>query len=74
MATGSFASGDLVEISFRHHLNLTAGAYLLSFGCVGIEGDDIEVYDRRHDHLDFEVISDRDAMGVVDLNSAISLT
>ncbi|MEM7194121.1 MAG: ABC transporter ATP-binding protein [Pseudomonadota bacterium] len=71
--TKPFARGEIAEIAFRQSMYLTAGNYLLSLGCVSHVNDQIEVHDRRHDYLSFDVVSDRAALGLVDLQPQISI-
>lgn len=71
--TGSFDEGDVVLCRFKHRIFLNAGGYLLSFGCAGYEDGDYVVYERRYDHFTFDVISDRQGVGIFDLNSEISI-
>ncbi len=69
--TGSFKDGDYIEIVFSHSMILSSGSYLLSFGCAGIESGEYVIYERRYDHMTFEVISSRANVGFVDLKSTI---
>jgi len=71
--TGDFLPGETVTINFTQDMILNPGNYLLSFGCVSLSGDEVEIYDRRHDYLSFQMISDRVAMGVVDLGSEVQV-
>ena len=73
MKTGSFAAGQTVTVDFEQIVNITAGAYLLSFGCVSLQSGDLEIYDRRHDYISFQVITEKATVGIVDLGSKISI-
>ena len=70
----SVRAGETVEVIFNQNMLLTAGSYLLSVGCVSLVDDTIEVHDRRHDFLSFDVVSERLVLGHVDLQSQISIT
>lgn len=71
--TGSFDAGDRVRIDFTQRIPLNAGDYLLSFGCVDLSLGELTIYDRRHDYIAFQVISDRAVVGIVDLGSSIAM-
>ncbi len=71
--TGTFEAGAQVTIEFDQEINLNAGSYLLSLGCVDIHPDGLKIYDRRHDFLAFQVITDKAMVGLVDLGSKISI-
>ncbi len=72
--SGEFSAGEEVEIHFNQRVNLNAGDYLLSFGCVSLAGGELEIFDRRHDYISFQIISDKATVGIVDLGSKISIT
>jgi teichoic acid transport system ATP-binding protein len=74
METGTFEPGQSVTITFDQAINLNAGSYLLSLGCVDIHPDGLKIYDRRHDFLAFQVITDKAIVGIVDLGSRISIS
>ena len=71
--TGTFAADEIVTIEFSQNINLNAGSFLLSLGCVALGGDKLEIYDRRHDFISFQIISDKAAVGIIDLNSEVRI-
>ena len=71
--TGKFQPQDEVNINFTQSLPLNAGNYLLSIGCVGLGGGDIEVYDRRHDFIAFQMITPQAAVGITVLDTKIEI-
>ena len=71
--TGEFNENDQVLISFRQNMLLSAGSYLISFGCAGYEDGEYVIYDRRYDYMVFEVFSERANVGFLDLESKITL-
>ncbi len=71
--TGSFEADETVTIEFSQNINLNAGNYLLSLGCVALGGDKLEIYDRRHDFISFQIISDKAVVGIIDLNSKVRI-
>ncbi len=71
--TGTFDKNDKIEVSFRQKMNLRAGAYALSLGCVTFNKDGIEVHNRLYDVILFEIISSEDMGGFFDLDSEITI-
>lgn len=71
--TGTVHEGEFILSKFTHMMNLNPGEYLLSFGCAGHEDGKYVVYERRYDHLKFNVVSDQMRVGIFDLNSEISI-
>lgn len=71
--TGSFDSGDIIEIVFAHRMILSSGSYLLSFGCAGTESGKYVIYERRYDYMTYDVISSRANVGFVDLKTTIAI-
>jgi len=71
--TGEFSAGEVVKVDFNQTINLNAGDYLLSFGCVSLAGGELEIFDRRHDYISFQVISEKASVGIVDLGSTIEI-
>ena len=72
--TGRFSKGQVATIDFEQAVTLAAGSYLLSFGCVSLASGELEIYDRRHDYISFQVISEQPTVGIVDLGSKISIS
>lgn len=66
-------AGDVKKISFRQHMNLQGGEYLLSLGCTGFEEDMFTVYHRLYDVLNLTVVSDKDTVGYFDSESVVSV-
>jgi teichoic acid transport system ATP-binding protein len=71
--TGKFKANDQVLVSFRQNMILSAGSYLISFGCAGYENGEYVIYERRYDYMVFEVLSDRANVGFLDLESKITM-
>ena len=57
-------SGDLVSIVFTMSLNLGAGKYLVSVGLTRFENEELKVIHRKHDCMDFEVVTLDNSFGV----------
>jgi len=72
--TGEFSAGQIATIDFIQKINLNSGNYLLSLGCVAQGGDKLEIYDRRHDFISFQVVSEKASIGIVDLDTKIKIS
>jgi len=66
-------AGETKEITFRQHMNLQGGEYLLSLGCTGFEEDVFTVYHRLYDVLNMTVVSDKDTVGYFDSESIVEV-
>ncbi len=71
--TKSYKPQESVSIKFKQNMNLQLGKYALSFGCVSINDEGIEVYSRLYDAILFEVIGNYQMVGFFDLKSTIEL-
>ncbi len=69
--TGTTAQGSLYEVEFSQKMNLQGGEYLLSLGCTGYHDGDFTVYHRLYDVCSITVISDKNTVGVYDMNSVV---
>jgi ABC-type polysaccharide/polyol phosphate transport system ATPase subunit len=58
---------------FKHKVLLNPGGYLLSIGCAAFEEEQYVVYERRYDYLAFDVVSDRQGVGIFDPDSEITV-
>ena len=72
--TGTYQDGGVISIVFKQKANLQIGKYILSLGCVNINADGIEVYDRIYDAILFEVIGANQMVGFFDLGSEILIS
>lgn len=61
------------EITFKQHMNLQGGEYLISFGVTGYEGENFTVYHRLYDAVNMTVISDKDTVGFYDPESKVKV-
>lgn len=64
--------GDCYEVTFRQHMNLQGGEYLVSMSCTGFEQGEHTVYHRLYDLLNLTVISNKNTVGVYDMESEVS--
>jgi len=71
--TDTYQDGDVINITFKQKANLQLGKYVLSLGCVGLNEDGIEVYNRIYDAILFDVIGSNQMVGFFDLDSDISI-
>lgn len=72
--TGTYQDGDVISVVFKQKANLQLGKYILSLGCVNLNADGIEVYNRIYDAILFEVIGSNQMVGFFDLGSEISIS
>jgi len=64
-------AGDEYEVSFRQKMTLQGGEYLLSMSCTGFEQGEHTVYHRLYDIMSMTVISNKNTVGVYDMESEI---
>ncbi len=63
--------GDEYEVSFRQKMTLQGGEYLLSMSCTGFEQGEHTVYHRLYDVANITVISNKNTVGVYDMESQV---
>ena len=74
IATGKFKKGDIVEVSFKTRLRVAPNKYTLSFSCTHFDGNgELEVLSRKYDALLIEVLSTKDTVGLMRLDSKIKI-
>ena len=66
--------GDEYEVNFRQRMDLQGGEYLLSMSCTGYENGEHVVYHRMYDVISLTVISNKNTVGVYDMNSVTFVT
>lgn len=75
IATGEFKKGDVVTAEFNQVINVAPGKYTLSFSCTHFNPKgELEVLNRKYDALLIEVLSTKDTVGLMRLNSEISIS
>ena len=67
-------NGDEYEVEFCQKMTLQGGEYLLSMSCTGFENGEHVVYHRLYDIATITVISNKNTVGVYDMESQVSLT
>ena len=65
--------GEERTITFTQNMDLQGGEYFMSLGCTGFRNGELEVYHRLYDVIHFTVVSDKDTLGVFDMNSEITV-
>ena len=63
--------GDVYDVSFTQKMTLQGGEYLLSMSCTGFEGEEHVVYHRLYDVANITVISNKNTVGVFDMESQV---
>ena len=64
-------AGDEYEVSFTQRMTLQGGEYLLSMSCTGFELGEHVVYHRLYDVANITVISNKNTVGVFDMESRV---
>lgn len=66
-------AGDIYDVAFTQKMTLQGGEYLLSMSCTGFEGGEHVVYHRLYDVANITVISNKNTVGVYDMEPDVSL-
>ncbi|MFR9308150.1 MAG: ABC transporter ATP-binding protein [Lachnospiraceae bacterium] len=69
----SVKEGDCYEVEFRQKMSLQGGEYLLSMSCTGFENGEHVVYHRLYNVASLTVISNKNTVGVYDMDSQVAL-
>lgn len=74
IATGKYQKGDVVEVSFKTRLQVAPNKYTLSFSCTHFKPNgELEVLSRKYDALLVEVISSKEHVGILSLDTDIKI-
>ena len=74
IATGKFKKGDIVEVSFKTRLRVAPNKYTLSFSCTQFKTNrELEVLSRKYDALLVEIISSKEHVGILSLDTDIKI-
>ena len=65
-------AGDSYDVEFRQKMNLQGGEYLISMSCTGFENGKHVVYHRLYDVASITVISNKNTVGIYDMESRVS--
>lgn len=75
VVTGNYKKGDVIIAEFRQILNVAPGKYTLSFSCTHFDHKgELEVLNRKYDALLVEVLSMKNTVGLMNLESKITIT
>jgi teichoic acid transport system ATP-binding protein len=66
-------AGDSYTCTFTQRMTLQGGEYLLSMSCTGFEMGTHTVYDRKYDIANITVLSNKNTVGVYDMESEVTL-
>lgn len=74
IVTGEYKKGDIVTVEFKQKLNVAPGKYTLSFSCTHFNHrGELEVLNRKYDALLVEVLSTKDTVGLMRIDSDIKI-
>lgn len=74
IVTGNYKKGDIVTVEFKQILNVAPGKYTLSFSCTHFNyNGELEVLNRKYDALLVEVLSIKDIVGLIKIDSDIKI-
>lgn len=66
---GDVKKDSIYVATFTQEMNLQGGEYLLSISCTGFKNGEFQVFHRLYDVLNLTVVSDKDTVGIFDMNS-----
>ena len=67
----SVKAGEEYVIKFHQNMNLQGGEYLISMSCTGFEEGEHVVYHRLYDVLNMTVLSNKNTVGIYDMDSVV---
>ncbi len=71
---GKYKKGEEAVVEFKQKLPIAPGSYTLSFSCTHINSKgELEVLNRKYEALLVEIISSKDNVGIVKLNTTINI-
>lgn len=74
IATGTFKKGDIAVVEFAQKVPIAPGKYTLSFSCTKYNADgELEALNRKYDALLVEIMSTKNTVGIVRLDSKINI-
>jgi len=71
--TGTYNKNDITNVRFKQKANLQLGQYALSLGCVNLNENGIEVYNRIYDAVLFQITGSANMVGFFDLESKVDI-
>lgn len=74
VVTGKYNKDDVVIVEFRQKIPIVPGKYTLSFSCTKYDSvGNLEVLNRKYDALLIEIISQKNTVGLVRIDSDITI-
>ena len=73
VTTSTYEENQIITVTFTQKANIQLGKYALSLGCVNINENGVEVYNRIYDAILFDVIGAVQMVGFYDLESIVSV-
>lgn len=74
IVTGKFKKGDTVVVEFKQILAIHPNKYTLSFSCTKFnERGELEILNRKYDALLFEILSNKECVGMAKIDSEIKV-
>ncbi len=72
--TGNYKKGDITVVTFKQKIPVSCGKYTLSFSCTkyNLNGE-LEVLNRKYDALLIEVITTKNTVGLIRIDSEITI-
>ena len=71
---GKFKNGEIAICEFKQNLPIVPGAYTLSFSCTYINSKgELEVLNRKYEALLIEIVSSKNSVGIIKLDSKINI-
>ena len=70
---GKLYSGEVLIINFKQKIPIQVGDYALSLGCTEYVNNGLAIHHRLYDVLFLKIVSFKSVIGLVDINSKISI-
>ena len=75
IATGSFKKGEIAVVEFKQKIPVAPGKYTVSFSCTRYNSNgELEALNRKYDAVLVEVITTKSTVGMMRLDSNITIT
>ena len=74
ISTDDVNNKDVYVAEFKQKMTLQGGEYLLSLGCTGFENGELVVLDRLYDVANITVISNKNTVGIYDMQVKVAVS
>ena len=72
--TGNYKKGETATISFEQRLPFSPDKYTISLGCTKFDKNGgLEVFDRKYDALFLEITSNKNSLGLIEIDTKIKI-